>query len=503
MLAKTFKGLEPVLAEELTNLGADNIQIERRAVSFEGDLSMLYKTNLWLRTASRILKPIYTFDANDADEVYEQVKQINWEEWMGLSTTFAIDSTVYSDTFRHSHYVTYRVKDAIADFFNEKYGKRPSVKVSNPDLYINVHIANNTVTISLDSSGESLHKRGWRVGQTEAPINEALAAGLILQTGWRGETDFVDPMCGSGTLLVEAAMIALNIPPGIYRTSFAFEKWRDFDRELFDSLYNDDSQERVFTHKIYGSDQSHYAIQTSEKNIKSAGLQRFISLKQCAFQTLDMHEEKALIVTNPPYGERLKEDDIFQLYEDLGNLFKRKFMGSTAWVISSNEDALKHIGLKPSAREKTLNGELECQFVEYELFSGRHADHQREKKENGGGHSMRETEYQSVRREKKTFRRNEDIPFKKERKPFDGERKTFAKEKTESFHQVKKTFRDREREPFDGGKRSIKREGQRGEKREHKPFRTDEKRAFEGKKPFQKSERKSLSDKPRRPYAKH
>ena len=243
-IAKTFRGLEEVLTKELLNIGANNVKTERRAVSFTGNLKLLYKANLYLRTASRVLLPIAEFNAKDVDEVYESVKKIKWDQYLTVNNSFAIDSTVYSDIFRHSRYVTYRVKDAIVDFFRERVGNRPSVKIEGADLYINVHIAQKKVTISLDSSGESLHKRGWRVGQTTASINEALAAGMILLTGWHGESDFIDPMCGSGTLLIEAALIAKNIAPGIYRKEFAFEKWKNFDRSLFEELYNDDSEEK-------------------------------------------------------------------------------------------------------------------------------------------------------------------------------------------------------------------------------------------------------------------
>lgn len=291
---------------------------------------------------------------------------------MTLQTGFQIDATVYSDTFRHSRYVTYRVKDAIVDWWNEKEGKRPNVKLSNPDLSLNVHIANETVTLSLDSSGESLHKRGYRVANTEAPINEALAAGMLLMAGWKGETDFYDLMCGSGTLLIEAALIAQNIAPGIFRKGFAFEKWADFDKELFEDIYNDDSAERPFTHHIYGSDASFYAVQQALKNVKSAGQQRTIEVRQIRLQEIKRdNQTPALIMVNPPYGERLAQDkDVMRLYADMGTAFKHQFTGSTAWVISSNEDALKCIGLKPSKRIKLLNGELECWFNQYELFAG-------------------------------------------------------------------------------------------------------------------------------------
>lgn len=372
MLAKTFKGLEDVLAQELTELGANNIHIERRAVSFSGDKALMYKANLCLRTASRILKPILTFRAKDADEVYETVKKIDWTQYMSIQTGFSIDSTVYSEEFRHSKYVTYRVKDAIADFFMEREGKRPSVKITQPDLYINVHISDTTVTISLDSSGESLHKRGYRVANTEAPINEALAAGMILMTGWKGETDFYDPMCGSGTLLIEAALIAQNIAPGIFRQNYAFCKWADFDADLWSDIYNDDSNERAFAHHIYGSDASFYAVQAALKNIKEAGMGRFIDVKQIRLQEIKREEQtSALVMMNPPYGERLAQDkDVLRLYADIGTALKHQFTGSTAWIISSNEEALKCIGLHPNKKVHLMNGELDCLFNCYELFSG-------------------------------------------------------------------------------------------------------------------------------------
>ena len=372
MIAKTFKGLEEVLASELVTLGANNVQLGRRAVEFTGDKALLYRSNMCLRTASRVLVPLMTFKAKDADEVYAHVKQVNWGQYMTLQTGFQIDVTVYSETFRHSRYVTYRVKDAIADWWTEREGKRPNVRLSNPDLYINVHIAAEQVTLSLDSSGESLHKRGYRVAHTEAPINEALAAGLLLMAGWKGETDLYDPMCGSGTLLIEAALIAQNIAPGIFRKGFAFEKWPDFDKDLFEEVYNDDSQEREFTHRIFGSDASFYAVQAALKNVKASGQQRFIEVKQIRLQEIKRENPTpAMVITNPPYGERLAQDkDVLRLYGDMGTAFKHQFAGSTAWVISSNEEALKCIGLKPSQRIKVLNGELECLFNKYELFAG-------------------------------------------------------------------------------------------------------------------------------------
>ncbi len=379
MLAKTFKGLEEVLAGELIEIGANNVQIERRAVSFYGDKRTLYTANMCLRTASRVLVPVATFKAADADEVYNQVKQVAWDKYMTSKTTFAIDATVYSNTFRHSQYVTYRVKDAIADWWVQHENKRPNVKLTEPDLYINVHIAETLVTLSLDSSGISLHKRGYRVANTEAPINEALAAGLLLLAGWKGQSDFYDMMCGSGTLLIEAALIARNIAPGIYRKGFAFEKWIDFDRELFEEIYNDDSRERPFTHHIYGSDAGYYAVQAARKNIQSASMQHDIDVRQIRLEEIHRDEnhstQDALVIMNPPYGERLAQNkDILRLYQDIGTTLKHQFSGATAWIISSNEEALKCIGLKPSQRIHLINGEIECLYNKYELFQGEHKE---------------------------------------------------------------------------------------------------------------------------------
>lgn len=377
MLAKTFKGLESVLAQELIELGANEVQIERRAVSFKGDKAMLYRANLCLRTASRVLVPIASFKAHDTDSLYARALALDWSAYMREDSTFAIDATVYSETFRNSRFVTYRVKDAIADYWQQKVGKRPNVKVTDPDVYINVHVADEQITISLDSSGESLHKRGYRVANTEAPINEALAAGMLLLAGWKGQSDFYDPMCGSGTLLIEAALIARNIAPGIFRQSFAFEKWADFDAELWSDIYNDDSHEREFSHTIYGSDASFYAIQQATKNIKSAGVQKDVQLKQIRMEEISnlksqISNTSPLVMLNPPYGERLKSNkEMEDLYGAIGSALKHQFAGATAWIISSNEAAMKCIGLKPSKKMRLLNGELDCQFNRYDLFAGK------------------------------------------------------------------------------------------------------------------------------------
>ncbi|MEG1617053.1 MAG: THUMP domain-containing protein [Bacteroidales bacterium] len=374
MIAKTFQGLEDVLAQEIIALGGEEVEIGKRMVSFIGDKEMMYKANLHLRTALRILKPIATFMASNTDEVYDRIKSIKWEDYIKPEQTFSIDSVVFSDNFRHSKFVTYRAKDAIADYFQEKTGKRPSVRLTNADLALNLHIAAHTCTLSLDSSGESLHKRGYRVEQTEAPLNEVLAAGMILKTGWRGEKNFVDPMCGSGTLLIEAAMIATNTPAGIYRQGFGFEKWADYDEELFDKLYNDESNEKEFEHKIYGSDISPKAIKIAEENLKSAGLSRYVTLKTLPFQQYTQAPENAILVMNPPYGERISSKDILSLYEMIGTGLKHVFKGYDAWILSYREECFEKIGLKPSEKFDLMNGGLDCQFRKYEIFEGKLKD---------------------------------------------------------------------------------------------------------------------------------
>lgn len=372
MIAKTMAGLEDVLAEELIRLGANNLEIGKRMVAFEGDLALMYKANVHCRTALRILRPVYEFKARNADEIYKKVKAMNWFEHLTEESTFAIDAVTFSDFFTHSKFVAYRVKDAIADYFMQKTGKRPSVDVKNPDLLINFHIAHDKCTLSFDSSGESLHKRGYRVAQTEAPLNEVLAAGMILKTGWKGETDFIDPMCGSGTLLIEAAMIAMNVPPGIYRQNFAFEKWKNFDAELFEDIYNDDSGEREFHHKIYGTDILPEAISIAAQNIKSAGLDRCIELKVMPFEDYkEAPSVKGILVTNPPYGERIKPEDLSGLYERLGERLKHVFMGYSAWVLSYKKECFDKIGLKPSKKIQLVNGSLQCEFRRYDIFAGK------------------------------------------------------------------------------------------------------------------------------------
>lgn len=375
MVAKTLYGLEEILAAELISLGANNVQIGRRMVSFEGDKELLYKANYHCRTALRILKPIASFTAKSSDEVYENVRNIDWKKILPGKKTFAVDAVVHSEIFTHSKFVAYRTKDAIVDFFEKQGEERPSIRINNPDIQIHIHISHKDCTVSIDSSGESLHKRGYRMEETEAPLNEVLAAGMIMKTGWKGESNFIDPMCGSGTLLIEAAMIALNLSPGIFRNKYAFEKWDDFDEDLFEQISNDDSREKDFDFKIYGSDISAKAIAIASRNVKSAGLAKYIELKTLPMQQIEDVPEKGILVTNPPYGERLNPRDLMSLYEMIGERLKHAFTGYEAWVLTSNKEGFDKIGLKPSVKVKLINGSLDCEFRKYEIFSGKHKDH--------------------------------------------------------------------------------------------------------------------------------
>ncbi len=371
IVVKTFAGLEPVLANELMALGAESVTPERRAVSFYGDKNMLYKANFLLRTALKVLMPIAQFKVNRNEDLYNQAKKIPWSEYMTVGTSFSIDSTMQSELFANSMYVSLKVKDAIADYFRETSGKRPSVHPEDPDIRIHVYLMGDYCEISLDSSGESLHKRGYRVGQGEAPVNEVLAAGMILLAGWQGESDFLDPMCGSGTLLIEAAMIAKGIPAGIYRKSFGFERWIDFDEQLFSDIYNGE-YERDSSVRIVGSDISAQSCNMARLNIKNAGLSKFIEVDTKDFMELVPPFEKGIVVTNPPYGERLITKSIANLYKLVGDVLKQKYAGYTAWIISSSEEGFKNIGLKPSRKIQLYNGALPCSFRSFELFAGTH-----------------------------------------------------------------------------------------------------------------------------------
>lgn len=500
LIAKTFQGLEEVLAQELTELGASNIEIGRRMVSFTGDKAMMYRANFCLRTAIRILKPIKHFSAKTADEVYEAVKSIEWENYLDNMSSFAVDAVVFSNEFRHSKFVAYKVKDAIVDYFREKTGNRPSVRINNPDVSFNIHVAEDQCTLSLDSSGESLHRRGYRQEQVEAPLNEVLAAGMILMTGWRGECDLIDPMCGSGTIPIEAALIARNIAPGVFRKEFGFEKWKDFDQELFDSIYNDDSQEREFNHKIYGYDNSPKANEIATHNVKAAGVTKDVILKIQPFQQFEQPAEKSIIITNPPYGERISSGDLLDLYQMIGERLKHAFTGNDAWILSYRDECFDQIGLKPSVKIPLFNGALECQFRKYQLFDGKYKAF---RSDNEGEEFKPKREERAAR----PRRTGERVGYKKDgdrdRKPsFRGDRK-------------REDGEGRERRSFDrkdsGERRSFSRErkagdgkeftrGRRGEfkKEFKKDFNRDSKREF--KKDFDRDSKKDFGREPRKEF---
>lgn len=507
MVAKTFQGLEDVLRDELISLGAENVEMGRRMVSFEGDLEMMYKANLCCRTALRILKPIEKFTAYNPDELYDVVRETEWEKYMTPETTFAIDSTVNSEDFPHSKFVTYRVKDGIVDHFRDMSGERPSIRVTDPDITFNVHIIDNRVTISIDSSGEPLSKRGYRDEQTEAPINEVLAAGIIMKTGWRGDCNFADPMCGSGTFLIEAALIAANINPGIYRKSFAFEKWADFDKELFESLYNDDSSEREFAFKIYGGDIDPEAYQIARKNIKSAQVDDMIELSCRPMSDWTDNPEAGVLVMNPPYGRRLKPEDMEELYRGIGTNLKRNFPGWHAWIIGLNDEDFDNIGLKPSMKIPMLNGSLECTLREYVLFDGKYNDFRSE-----GGRVKGFDDEEDRSRGPRKMKRLSDDEWKKETrkfgqhdrkpKPFHKEeRKTYGRddrrEEGKSFSRNdRKSYGKEERRSFDrDDKRSLGRN-------DRKPFRQDDKKSFgrrDDRKPYERGDRREEGRYDRKP----
>ena len=439
IIAKTFMGLEPVLAKELAQLGATDIKEGRRMVSFMGDKELLYRANFQLHTAIRILKPIKHFKALSADDVYEGVKDIDWSDYIAEDKTFAVDSVVFSEEFRHSKFVAYKVKDAIVDQFREKTGKRPNISVTNPDIRLNIHIAEDKCTLSLDSSGESLHRRGYRQESVEAPLNEVLAAGMILMTGWQGDCDFIDPMCGSGTLLVEAALIARNMAPGLFRKEYAFEKWPDFDADLFDKIYNDDSQEREFHHHIYGYDVDIKAVNTARLNVKAAGLTKDITVTEQDFKDFTKPQNKSIIVTNPPYGERISTPDLLGTYKMIGERLKHQFTGNEAWILSYREECFDQIGLKPSIKIPVFNGSLECEFRKYQMFDGKIREFRAE------GGTVKTDEEKRLMAEKRRFKQNREFKKRLEEQ----EENANADIRDFKFHSFEKKEHREPREPRD------------------------------------------------------
>lgn len=541
IVAKTLAGLEEILAKEIEQLGGSNIAIGNRMVSFVGDKQLLYKTNLWVRTALRIIKPIEQFDACDPDELYAQIKAIDWSKYVAEGQTIAIDNTIYSENFRNSRYAIYRAKDAICDWFVEHNMKRPKVAVASADVQLNLHISDNwdiTVdeetgessrsshcTLSLDSSGDPLYKRGYKEQLTDAPISEVLAAGILLKAGYDGSRDLYDPMCGSGTFLIEAALIATNTPAGLYRKNFGFQRWTigdlAFDEEMWQDLYDDDSQEREFLNHIYGSDISKVALEATAQNIRAAGLSKYITLEVKDFEEVDTNPmgEGGILVMNPPYGKRLFTD-VPTFYKMVGNVLKQKFQGCEAWIISSDDPnatftavdprngfrkegtPFDFVGLKPSIKIDLNNGGIPCQLRKYELFSGKFEDFRKE----GGELDKTSADQKQDNSKFENIRSKKPSRFSSDRKPGD---KKFDKKDGEG----KKRFYDKDGKAFERGHKRI----------DDKPKRTrtasteraysvgkdgsivaktpGEKPAFE-KKPFEKKsfDKKPFSDK--KPFAK-
>ena len=370
IIATTIFGLEEVLAAELNEIGATNIEILSRAVRFKGDKAMLYKCNLLLRTAVKVLKPINTFFAANEQQLYDKIKKIDWNDYFSYNRTFAIDGSTHSDYFTHSKFVALKSKDAIADQFRERYSIRPSVDPENPDMRINVHINDRTVVVSLDSSGTALSKRNYRLELTDAPINEVLAAGIILLSGWDKKCDFIDPMCGSGTFPIEAALLANNIPAGKNR-KFGFETWADFDIDIWNEIKAEADSKIINSGvKIFAQDIDNKALDIAFSNAKRAGVHDMITFDKIDFFHSSRENGNAIVVMNPPYGERLQVDEITNFYQDMGSRLKHFYQGCDAWIISSNYQALKHFGLRTSRKIKLFNGPLECRLQKYELYMG-------------------------------------------------------------------------------------------------------------------------------------
>ncbi len=371
MIAKTLFGFEEILAKELRNLGAMNVKEGVRCVFFEGDKGFMYKANLCLRTAIKIIKPIHSFKVYNENDLYRKIYAMDWGEFLSTDTTFAIDTTIKSDIFAHSLYVSQKVKDAIVDKFRDTDGDRPNVDIKFPDVRFNIHIQNDTCNVALDSSGRSLHQRGYRTATNIAPINEVLAAGCLLLSGWDGQCDFIDPMCGSGTFLTEAAMIACNIPANINRKEFAFEKWINFDEALFEKIIDSSlNKVREFHFKIVGYDKAPSAVKKAKDNVENANLTEYITVERKNFfdssKEIDGHLH---MVFNPPYGERLNIE-MEEFYAEIGNTLKKSYPGTDAWFITSNLEALKYVGLRPSRKIKVFNSHLESRLVKYVMYAG-------------------------------------------------------------------------------------------------------------------------------------
>ena len=371
-VAKTIFGLEEILAQEIEEQGGKNIIQGNRAVTFDGDLEALYKVNLWSRTALRVIKPFLSFSAHNETVFYKRLRRFDWTELIGLDQTFMINSTVNSDVYNHSQYIALKTKDAIVDSFRERYnGLRPSIDLEFPDFVLDVHCRGIEFTISIDSSGRSLHRRGYRQSMRKAPLNEALAAGMIMLSGWDPKSPLLDPMCGSGTILTEAYMIAQNIAPRATWEHFAFMNWKDYDEPLWKRIFLGTlNAKKELETDIIGYDIDQEQIQETRQLLTDLGFED-IRLKRMDFTTSEKPHDEGTIITNPPYGIRLgEEEDVTELYKAVGDTFKQQYSGWTAWILSGNKQAIKRVGLRTSKKLTLFNGQIECKFHKYEMYKG-------------------------------------------------------------------------------------------------------------------------------------
>lgn len=412
MIAKTIAGLEEVLANEMNAMGASGVKPVKRGVEFFGDKKLLYKANYLSRTALRIIMPIAIFKAENEQQLYDGIGRIDWSDYLGVDGTFSVDGVTSYSNITHSKFLALKTKDAIADQFRNKFGRRPNVRLDNADLVVNVRIFRNEATVSIDSSGESLHKRGYRKATGPAPLSEVLAAGMIYLTDWDKKSTFIDPMCGSGTIPIEAALIARNIPAGYFRQDYCFMHWKDFDKTLWQEIKTEaENKIRKISGQIIGSDRSGRVLAVARENAESAGLSNAISFRSSFFADLEPPEGKGLIVMNPPYNERLKTEDVIDLYKSIGDTLKRNFTGYQAWIISANIEALKFVGLRPTRNLDLNNGQLECKYSKFEIYEGskKRIWAEKQKEEERESESFKDRGKGKRRRiEKKTFRKTEE-----------------------------------------------------------------------------------------------
>jgi len=369
-IATTLFGMEELLSDELKSLGAGDVRPHNRAVSFTGDKKMLYRANYHLRTALRILKPLQAFPARNESDIYRGIRDIAWERYLGPENTLAVETVLVSDRYKHSGDISLKAKDGIVDRFRDRTGKRPSVDLKDPDMRIHIHLGDTHCNVSLDSSGESLHKRGYRTQSYKAPLNEVLAAGLIKLSGWEPGKRFVNPMCGSGTLAIEAGIMARGLPGGYFRPGFGFQAWMDYEPDLFESVRKERFLKAFKDTEILACDVAFPAIRAAQQNLARAGLLGKIDLVKSGFESWQLSHGTGIVIMNPPYGERLEEDDLLALYRTIGDTLKKNFTGYQAWILSGNPDAMKYVGLRTSRKLTLFNGPIKCKYHQYELYDG-------------------------------------------------------------------------------------------------------------------------------------